>query len=127
MVYGVYCDFELDGDNRDRHVVTTACPTGRSSDLATVSPRPATETCVPPSVRAAAVFASATVAASNGGVSNAPGGPFHTKVRQVLIASASASTAAGPTSRIISSAATSCTLATRVGGFALNSFATTTS
>jgi len=38
-----------------------------------------------------------------------------------------ARTAAGPISRIISSAATSCTLTVRVGGLALNSFATTTS
>ena len=37
------------------------------------------------------------------------------------------STAAGPTSRIISLAATSCTLTVRTGGLARNSFATTTS
>src|SRR4029079_8241936 len=61
---------------------------------ATVSPPPATETSEPSLVSAAAVFASATVAASNGGVSNAPSGPFHTRVRQVLRTSASASTAA---------------------------------
>src|SRR5688500_3380636 len=53
---------------------------------ATVSPPPATDTRLPSWVSAAAVFASATVAWSNGGVSNAPSGPFHTRVRQVLIA-----------------------------------------
>ena len=79
-------------------------------------------------VSAAAVCASATVAASNGGVSNAPSGPFQTRVRQVFSTSASASTAAGPTSRIISSAATSWTLQVRMlGGLGANSFATTTS
>jgi phosphoglycerate kinase len=45
-------------------------------------------------VSAAAVRASATVAASKGAISNAPIGPFQTSVRQVLSASASASTAA---------------------------------
>jgi hypothetical protein len=46
---------------------------------ATVSPPPATETRLPSWVSAAAVLASATVAASNGGVSNAPSGPFQTR------------------------------------------------
>jgi hypothetical protein len=53
---------------------------------------------IPASLRGSAppaVRASATVAASNGGVSNAPIGPFQTSVRQVLSTSASASTAAG--------------------------------
>src|SRR5436309_1021695 len=45
---------------------------------ATVSPPPATETRLPSWVSAAAVRASATVAASNGGVSKAPSGPFQT-------------------------------------------------
>src|SRR6185295_18482538 len=95
---------------------------------ATVSPPPATDTSEPSLVSAAAVFASPTVAWSNGSVSNAPRGPFHTSVRQVLRTSASASTAVGPTSRIISSAATSWTLTVRTpGGLAANSFATTTS
>src|SRR3954447_19335596 len=95
---------------------------------ATVSPPPATESSEPSLVSAAAVLASATVAASNGGVSNAPSGPFHTSVRQVLSTSASASTAAGPMSRIISSGATSCTLQVLTpGGSGANSFATTTS
>ena len=44
-----------------------------------------------------AVFASATVAPSKGAISNAPSGPFHTRVRQVLSTSASASTAMTPT------------------------------
>src|SRR4029079_1385492 len=93
---------------------------------ATVSPPPATETSEPSLVSAAAVFASATVASSNGGVSKAPSGPFQTNVRQVFNASASASTAAGPISRIISSAATSWTLQVRrLGGLGANSFATT--
>src|SRR5206468_7980335 len=95
---------------------------------ATVSPPPATETSDPSLVSAAAVLASATVAASNGIVSNAPNGPFQTKVRQVFSTSASASTAAGPMSRIISSGSTSCTLQVRMlGGFGVNSLATTTS
>src|SRR3546814_11057979 len=64
---------------------------------ATVSPPPATEVSEPSRVSAAAVLASATVAVSKGGVSNAPSGPFHTKVRQFLSTSARASTAAGPT------------------------------
>ena len=92
-----------------------------------MSPPPATEVSPPDLVSAAAVLASAIVAVSKGGVSNAPSGPFHTSVRQVLSASASASVAAGPMSRIISSAATSWTLTVRVGGLARNSFATTTS
>ena len=54
--------------------------------------------------------------------------PFHTSVLQTLSTSASASVAVGPKSRIISSAATSCTLQVRrLGGLAANSFATTTS
>src|SRR4051794_12394357 len=95
---------------------------------ATVSPPPATDTSEPSLVSAAAVLASATVAVSNGGVSNAPSGPFQTKVRQVFNTSASASTAAGPMSRIISSDATSWTLQVRkLGGLGANSFATTRS
>src|SRR4029079_44789 len=102
--------------------------TPRGWSAATVSPPPATETSEPSFVSAAAVLASATVAVSKGGVSNAPSGPFQTKVRQVLSASASASTAAGPTSRIISSACTSWTLQVRMlDGLGANSFATTTS
>src|SRR5690349_5767055 len=105
-----------------------SCATPAWFSAATVSPPPATETSDPSLVNAAAMFASATVASSNGGVSNAPSGPFQTNVRQVLRASASASTAAGPTSRIISSAATSWTLQVRrLGGLGANSFATTTS
>src|SRR5690606_41757212 len=62
-----------------------------------------------------------TVASSKGGVSNAPKGPFHTSVRQVLSTSARASVACGPMSRIISSAATSWTLQVRTeGGLAAN-------
>ena len=107
-------------------VKSSATPAWLSA--ATVSPPPATDTSEPSLVSAAAVFASATVAASKGGVSNAPSGPFQTSVRQVLSTSASASTAAGPTSRIISSGATSCTLQVRrLGGLGANSFATTTS
>src|SRR6476469_7694855 len=107
-------------------VKSSATPAWLSA--ATVSPPPATETSEPSLVSAAAVFARATVAASNGGTSNAPSGPFQTRVRQVLSTSASASTAAGPMSRIISSAWTSCTLQVRTdGGFGASSFATTTS
>src|SRR3954447_14512379 len=107
-------------------VKSSATPAWLSA--ATVSPPPATDTSEPSLVNAAAVFASATVAASKGGVSNAPSGPLHTRVRQVLSTSASASTAAGPMSRIISSGATSCTLQVRrLGGLGANSFATTTS
>src|SRR3546814_3022728 len=57
---------------------------------ATVSPPPATEVSPPSLVSAAAVFASATVALSKGAISNAPSGPFHTNVRQFLIASPNA-------------------------------------
>src|SRR3546814_4658354 len=81
---------------------------------------PATDTREPSLVSSAAVFANATVAVSKGGVSKAPRGPFHTSVLQVLRTSDNASTAAGPTSRIISSAATSCTLTVRVGGLGAN-------
>src|SRR3546814_14804667 len=81
-----------------------------------MSPPPATDTREPSLVSAAAVFANATVAVSKGGVSKAPRGPFHTSVLQVLRTSDNASTAAGPTSRIISSAATSCTFTVRLGG-----------
>src|SRR5690606_37987402 len=80
---------------------------------ATVSPPPATETSEPSAVSAAAVRASATVAVSKGASSNAPSGPFHTRVRQVLSTSPSASTAAGPTSRIISPSSSAFTLAMR--------------
>ena len=89
---------------------------------------PATDSNALAAVSAAASLATAIVARSKGGVSNAPSGPFHTSVRQVLSTSASASVACGPISRIISSAATSCTLQVRKpGGLAANSFATTTS
>src|SRR6185369_11131326 len=105
-----------------------SCATPAWFSAATVSPPPATDTSDPSFVSAAAVCASATVAASKGGISNAPSGPFQTRVRQVLSTSASASTATGPTSRIISSAATSWTLQVRkLGGLAANSLATTTS
>src|SRR4051812_24099729 len=105
-----------------------SCATPAWLSAATVSPPPATDTRDPSLVRAAAVFASATVAVSNGGVSNAPSGPFQTNVRQVLSTSARASTAAGPMSRIISSGWTSWTLQVRkLGGFDANSLATTTS
>src|SRR3954449_23931 len=105
-----------------------SCVTPAWLRAATVSPPPATDTSEPSLVSAAAVFASATVAVSNGGISNAPSGPFHTRVRQVLSTSASASTAAGPMSRIISSLCTSWTLhVRRDGGLGANSFATTTS
>src|SRR5438270_12798073 len=105
-----------------------SCATPAWLSAATVSPPPATDTSDPSLVSAAAVFASATVAASNGGTSNAPSGPFQTSVRQVFSTSASASTAAGPMSRIISPGATSCTLTMRMpGGLGLSSFATTTS
>src|SRR3546814_18448991 len=92
-----------------------------------MSPPPATDTREPSLVSAAAVFANATVAVSKGGVSTAPRGPFHTSVLQALRTSANASTAAAPTSRIISSAATSCTLTVRIGGLGRTSFATLTS
>src|SRR3954452_23827898 len=105
-----------------------SCVTPAWLSAATVSPPPATDTSEPSLVSAAAVLANATVAASNGGTSNAPSGPFHTSVRQVLSTSARASTAAGPMSRIISSGATSSTLQVRTdGGFGASSFATTTS
>src|SRR5262249_10212140 len=85
---------------------------------ATGWPPPATETSPPDLVSAAAVLASAIVARSNGVISKAPSGPFQTSVLQVLSASAIASLAAGPQSRIISSGATSWTLIVRVGGSA---------
>ena len=50
-------------------------------NAATVSPPPATERNLPAFVAAATACARDTVAASNGGVSNAPKGPFHTSVR----------------------------------------------
>src|SRR3546814_11295041 len=49
---------------------------------ATVSPPPANEVSEPSRVSAAAVLASATVAVSKGGVSQAQSGPFHHKVSQ---------------------------------------------
>src|SRR3546814_16679355 len=51
---------------------------------ATVSPPPATEVSEPSRVSAAAVLASATVAVSKGGVSNAQSGQLHNKVRHFL-------------------------------------------
>src|SRR5437879_701092 len=62
------------------------------ASAATVSPPPATLINFPAPVNSAAFFASATVARSKGGVSNAPTGPFHTSVR--LASSAAALAAA---------------------------------
>ncbi len=57
------------------------CPaTPASFNAETVSPPPATALSLPSRVRKPTVFAIAKVAASNGGVSNAPNGPFHTSV-----------------------------------------------
>src|SRR5205085_8167017 len=61
-----------------------SCATPAWLSAATVSPPPATDTSELSFVSAAAVFASATVSASNGGSSNAPSGPFLTRVRQYL-------------------------------------------
>ena len=91
-------------------------------NAATVSPPPATETSNPLVVSAAASFATATVAVSNGASSKAPSGPFHTSVFMLASFAAMAFAEAGPASRIISSTATSFTEAARCGGFALNSF-----
>ena len=74
---------------------------------ATVSPPPATATSLPALTRLAAALATATVAASKGGSSKAPNGPFQTSVFGLRPAcSTTSATLSGPTSRIISSAST---------------------
>src|SRR5436305_426808 len=71
------------------------------ASAATVSPPPATLSNLPAWVNSAAFFASATVARSKGGVSKAPTGPFHTKVRLASKPAAICATLWGPISRII--------------------------
>jgi hypothetical protein len=107
-------------------VKSSATPAWLSA--ATVSPPPATETRLPSCVSAAAVLASATVAASNGGVSNAPSGPFHTRVRQFLMASASASSRRRPNIKdhLVGRDLVNVQVRT-LGGLGANSLATTTS
>ena len=100
-------------------------PAWRSAD--TVSPPPATLRSAPCSVADATAFASATVAASKGGVSNAPTGPFHTTVRSAGRRCTSAASEAGPISSIIISSGTDWMATVCVLGFGLNSAATTAS
>src|SRR5689334_16677949 len=97
------------------------------ASAATVSPPPATDSKALALVSAAASFATATVARSNGGVSKAPSGPFQTSVLQRFISATIASTVFGPTSRIILSGGTDEAATVATGGLALNSAATTAS
>ena len=70
---------------------------------ATVSPPPATETNPCALVRSAAKRAIVTVPWSNGGISNAPSGPFQTSVAASSSTPLIRSIDCGPTSRIIPS------------------------
>ena len=81
----------------------------------------------PDCVSAATVCAAATVAASKGGVSKAPSGPFQTRVEAARSRASKAATLCGPTSKAIMFACTPSTPTVRVGGLARNSSATTRS
>ena len=70
-------------------------------NAATVSPPPATDTSLPALVSRAATRAAAVVAASNGGISKAPSGPFQISVLHASNTPVSSATVAGPASSII--------------------------
>ncbi len=92
-----------------------------------MSPPPATETSLPASVSSAAASAISIVASSNGSISKAPTGPFHSKVFDRASAEMTCSTLRGPRSRIISSSPTASTATTLEGACGASSRATTAS